>query len=289
MSQNKGEENAVAIVHRALELGVTFIDTAEGYGTEGVVGKALAGPPDRRESVILSTKVSPRSGDVRRTREQIGAAIDAGLERLQTDYIDILNLHGVGAAEYDYCVSEQLPALAAAQDAGKIRCIGITEAFAPDPQHRMLTRAVQDDCWDVMMVGFNLINQSARERVFPTTRAKGIGVLDMFAVRRALGSPTALQQLLQELSEQGKLDLARFDADAPLGFLLTSDGAAENLPDAAYRFCREEPGVHVVLSGTGSIDHLEANVASLERPPLSEASVQRLRELFAGIDSVSGN
>ena len=58
---------------------------------------------------------------------------------------------------------------------------------------------------------------------------------------------------------------------------------------AVYRFCRDEPGVHVVLSGTGSVAHLEANARSLDGPPLPSATVERLARIFARVDSVSGN
>ena len=72
----------------------------------------------------------------------------------------------------------------------KLRFIGITEGFNSDSGHDMLQRALQDDVWDVMMVGFNILNQSARERVFPTAMEKNVGILIMFAVRRALSSRT---------------------------------------------------------------------------------------------------
>jgi L-galactose dehydrogenase len=60
------------------------------------------------------------------------------------------------------------------------------------------------------------------------------------------------------------------------------------LPDAAYRFCRDEPGVHVVLSGTGNPEHLAANIASFNRPPLPEAAVQRLKHIFRNVVSTTG-
>ena len=69
---------------------------------------------------------------------------------------------------------------------------------------------------------------------------------------------------------------------------IVAASAAESLPDAAYRFCRAEPGIHVVLSGTGNQQHLEANVASILRPPLPDDVRARLIELFARVDSVSG-
>ncbi|MES2459101.1 MAG: aldo/keto reductase [Armatimonadota bacterium] len=291
MAQNKGEENAVTVVRRALDLGINFLDTAEAYGTEPAVGRALyeAGVRDR---VILSTKVSTNKDGARRTAAELRAAAEAGLLRLQTDRVDILHLHGVRDTDYDYCHDELVPALLDLRTEGKIRFVGITEAFGPDPQHKMLERAVRDDCWDVMMVGFNFVNQSARERVFAATQAKNIGVLDMFAVRRALTTLPALHELLAQMATENQLPAAAAAALAtgdPVGFLFNGPDAPENIADAAYRFCRDESGIQVVLSGTGSVDHLEANAASLTRPPLSPEHVQRLREIFQGIDTVSGN
>jgi aryl-alcohol dehydrogenase-like predicted oxidoreductase len=290
MSQGRGDDNAIAVVRRARELGINFIDTAEQYGTESVVGRALAQGGDRAQ-VVLSTKVSPRSpgSDTLRTAAELRAATEERLRVLQTDYLDILHLHGIRLIDYAYCAAELVPTLLDLKSEGKIRFLGITEAFGPDPQHRMLTEgALHDDCWDVMMIGFNLLNQSARDRIFPITKAKGIGTLDMFAVRRALSQPDAFKSLLDDLASKGELRREDFDADDPLGFL-TADSVAESVTDAAYRFCRDEPGVDVVLSGTGNTAHLDDNARALGHPPLPPAITERLRTLFAGIDSVSGN
>ena len=280
------DEQAIGIVREALALGVNFIDTAEAYGTEEVVGKALQGIP--RDSVLLSTKASARFKGQLATPEETQARVEASLQRLQTDYVDVFHLHGVAPDDYAHCAAELYPALSALRADGKLRFVGITEAFASDPQHRTLQRALEDDYWDVVMVGFNLLNQSARERVLARTREKNIGVLDMFAVRRALSRPDALRDLMRDLAEKNLVDPADFDPEDPLGFLLENNKAA-GIPDAAYRFCRWEPGVHVVLSGTGSMDHLRENAASLARPPLPEEDVERLKALFARVDSVSGN
>ncbi|HVK05984.1 MAG TPA: aldo/keto reductase [Armatimonadaceae bacterium] len=288
LAQQKGEANAVAVVRRALDLGVNFIDTAEAYGTEEAVGKALDGVP--RDSVILSTKISAGRQGQRTTPADLKARADACLARLRTDYVDVLHLHGVSAEQYDYCAETLVPALRELQAAGKVRFLGITEAFGPDPQHRALVRAIEDDCWDVMMIGFNLLNPSARERLFAVTRAKGIGVLCMFAVRRALQGGEPLRDLVRGLVAEGKVPAESLDADDPLGFLVRDDPeAAKSLTEAAYRFCRHEPGIHVVLSGTGSPAHLEENAAALLRPPLPDADRARLAALFGGVDSVSGN
>jgi aryl-alcohol dehydrogenase-like predicted oxidoreductase len=170
---------------------------------------------------------------------------------------------------------------------GLIRAVGVTEAFDSDRGHAMFGRAMSGlDCWDVIMVGFNILNQSARQRVLAAAQQRDIGVLCMFAVRSALSQPALLSKIVRQLHESDTLD-GPVDLDDPLGFA-TQDGAATSTMDAAYRFCRDEPGIHVVLSGTGSVEHLEANVDSLLRPPLPPAVRQRLVQLFARVDSVSG-
>jgi aryl-alcohol dehydrogenase-like predicted oxidoreductase len=135
------------------------------------------------------------------------------------------------------------------------------------------------------MVGFNILNQSARERVLAETRQRGIGVLCMFAVRDALSRPNKLRETVGELAREGLINADAVDLQNPFDFL---DPVADSLPDAAYRFCRAEPGIHVVLSGTGKIPHLELNVASILRPPLPDGVRARLIKLFEGLDTLSG-
>jgi L-galactose dehydrogenase len=277
------EAQSITIVRRALELGINFIDTAEAYGTEPIIGAALAGAA--RQSVILSTKKSMRDQDRLISAAELERGLDASLARLRTDYVDIYHLHGVRADQYDQAVAELMPAMLRLRDAGKIRFLGITEAFGGDTSHEMMARAVREDDWDVVMVGFTMLNQSARERVLAETQRRGIGVLCMFAVRDALSRPDKLRETINDLVRQGLLDPDALDPQNPLDFV---EQAAESLPDAAYRFCRAEPGIHVVLSGTGNAAHLEQNVASILRPPLPDSVRARLIDLFGDIDIVSG-
>jgi len=277
-SYGKSEEHSVEVVSAALAHGITFFDTSEGYGTESILGRGLRGTP--RDNVVISTKMSPRDGDAPVPASRVRSALEESLGRLGLDYVDIYHVHGLAAKHYDYAVSEFVPELLKLRDEGKLRFMGVTEAFVPDPGHEMLQRAVQDDCWD--------LNQSARDRVLAAARAKDIGVLVMFAVRRALSDPMRLSGLLADLRQRGLLDPETPAEGSSLDFLVR-DGGATSLQDAAYRFCRHEPGVHVVLSGTGNLSHLESNAASLGRPPLPPEDVARLREMFARVDDVSGN
>ena len=142
--------------------------------------------------------------------------------------------------------------------------------------------------WDVAMVGFNLLNPSARRTVFPLTAAKNVGVLDMFAVRRALSQPDRLMSLFGELIQKKVIPASAVDAADPLGFLL-EERVAATIPEAAYRFCRHEPSVHVVLTGTGNPEHLKANVEAILKPPLPQPALERLEKLFGELDSLTAN
>lgn len=287
MARGEDVHHAADVVRRALDLGVSFIDTARAYGTEEAVGEGIAG---RRDQVFLSTKASPSLGrdGALISGAELTESLEGSLRRLGTDYVDVLHLHGVRPGQYDHCAQVLVPEMKRQQAAGKIRFLGITEQFGGDTGHAMLPRALAGDHFDVIMVGFNLINPSARARVFPLTQAHDVGALIMFAVRRQLSDPAALREAVAGLIARGEVDADEIDADDPLGFL-RDHAEVGSIVQAAYRFCRHEPGAHVVLTGTGDIAHLEANLAAIQAPPLPAELQARLAVLFGKVDSVSGN
>jgi L-galactose dehydrogenase len=281
----KTEKESVELVSQALSLGVNFFDTSEVYGTEEILGKALAGAS--RRDLIISTKIPSFEGDAPLEPAKMAERLDKSLARLGTDYVDVYHLHGVRPQQYPHAARSLVPKLEKLKTSGKIRFMGITEAFESDCGHAMLEQAMRDGCWDVVMVGFNILNQCARERVLARARELDTGVLCMFALRRALSRHERLKEVIADLKARGKLGPGLSGPGSPLEFLERPD-AAESLQDAAYRFCRYEPGVHVVLSGTGNPAHLAANVRSLNRPPLPPVDLERLRSAFAAVDDVSG-
>jgi L-galactose dehydrogenase len=285
-SAGKTEDESVDLVRHALDLGINYIDTARNYRTEAIVGRAIAG---RRDEVILSTKAPAYThrGKLAKPRD-LRKMVHGSLRNLDTDVIDVFHLHGVSDYEYEYCVNELVPELERRQRRGDIRFIAISERFADDTGHSTLQRAVKDGCWDVMMVGFNLLNPSARERVFPATIEHDIGVEVMFAVRRVIGQPDEVRRVVTELEAEGRIDPKALDADDPLRFLV-HDGGATSVIDAAYRFARHEPGCHVVLTGTGDLAHLEANVRSIAAGPLPPDDLERLHVVFGHLDHLSCN
>ena len=281
-STAKSEAESIAIVRKALDAGVNFIDTAEAYGTESLVGEALRGVD--RSTVVLSTKKSYRKEI---SPALVRQGVEASLQKLQTDYIDIYSLHGVDPADYPMLRDKILPTFFDLRQEGKIRFIGVTEQFNEDKTHQMMIDSLPDDPWDVAMIGFNILNQTARQAVFPGTMARNVAVQIMFAVRRALSQRDKLIAALQELIAAGQMEPDEIDLENPLGFVL-EESDATSLVDAAYRFCRYEPGIHVVLSGTGNPNHLQANIDSLSRPPLPDAVVHKLRHLFRNASTVTG-
>lgn len=283
MSQGQGDDNAVAVVRRALELGVNIIDTAEGYGTEVNVGQAIKGIP--RENLVLCTKTGPGSAEEPRDPKGISRSVDQSLRNLGTDYIDVYQIHGARADVYLHAVNHIVPELLRIREQGKIRFIGITEGFETDTTHAMHQLSSREQCWNTLMVGFNILNTSARRTVFPYSREHGMGILNMFAVRHALISQENLRPVLKRLVDQGQVPADEVDFDNPLGFLLDE---AESLAEAAYRYCLYDPDIHVVLCGTGSIAHLEENIRSVEKGSLSQAATDRLNRIFGKVDCESG-
>ncbi len=275
------EAGAIAIVRGAIELGVNLFDTAAAYGTENVLGKAIGAVP--RDSVVICTKAPFRWSSGRADPAGIVASLDESLRQLDLDYVDVYQLHGIAPAHYDHALNELAPVLLRERDKGKFRFLGISETAPHDLNHDALHQAAQDKVWDVCMVGFSMMHQNARARVFPGTRANGVGTLLMFAVRNIFSQPGRLAATLKELAADGQV--AADLADDPLGFLV-HPGGASSVIDAAYRYVRHEPGVDVVLFGTGSADHLKTNIDSLLKPPLPEADHRRLGELFGHLVGV---
>lgn len=281
--QGKSEAESVAIVRKAMDLGVNLLDTAAAYGTEGIVGKAIKGVP--RDQVVVATKATIRDGKEMCNAEQIVASLDRSLDLLQTDYIDVFQLHAVPPARYDRVMAELVPALLREQEKGKFRHLGITETSPNDHYHETMKRVAQDLCWEVVMLGFNMMHQNARQLVFPDTIANDTGTLLMFVVRNIFSQPDYLRNTVKELVAAGELPAEMAKQENPLGFLVHERGAS-SLTDAAYRFVRHEPGVHVVLFGTGNPAHVESNIASILKPPLPKEDLDKLTKMFGHLVGV---
>jgi len=177
MSEFYGEgddDESTATIHRALELGVNFLDTSDVYGphtNEVLVGRAIA---DRRDQVVLATKFgivrdpdNPRSRGVNGRPEYVKQAAEASLRRLGTDYIDLYYQHRV---DPDTPIEETVGALAELVHEGKVRYIGLSEA-GPDT----LRRANAVHQITALQTEYSLWARDPEDAILPTCRELGIG------------------------------------------------------------------------------------------------------------------
>ncbi len=281
--RGKNKAHAVRLVRRALELGVNFIDTAHSYGTEEAVGEGIKGVP--RDDVVIGTKYHPAWDGKIHSVKTVIAGLNESLQRLDLDYVDIFHLHGVHPKYYSYVMEDVVPALMKEQDKGKFRHLGITELATVDPGHEVLIRAADEGYFDVFMMAFHLMHQTARRALFPLTQDRGIGTLIMFAVRTLFSEPGRLKRDVEDLVAAGQLPETLTGASDPLDFLLHPHGA-DSVIDACYRYARHTDGADVVLFGTSSLEHLESNLASIAKPALPEADVAKIEELFQHLEGV---
>ena len=287
------EAEAIKTVHRALDLGINLIDTAANYtGSEAILGRALKGVA--RDSFILCTKFGPTSGredgagGALKPEGEMTASLERSLQDLGLDHVDVFQLHGVSPDAYDAVRDHFLPVARRLQEQGKARFIGITETCgSSDDHHVALARALDDDVWDTMMVGYNVLTPMPEEHVLPEAKRRDVGTLIMCAVRRAIANPERLEETIGDLKRRGELAADAVPDKGPLDWLVR--GEVDSVSSAAYKFAAGHPGVSCVLTGTANQEHLEQNVAAVLGPPLPAADREKIVALFGPIRRNLGN
>ena len=281
------QAEASRLAARAIELGINFFDTAAGYSdSEVMLGHALSGVPRDRFTVATKYSYRHRSGELLSPRE-VREAVDKSLLRLQLEVLDIQQVHSLKPDDVDQVLDSQITELERVRDAGKIRFIGVTESPYADPTHEALQRAIASGRIDTVMVRCNLLAQSAERYVYPVAVAANVGVIAMIPVRRVLADPAKIRETVSGLKARELIAADVLPDDEPLGWLLR-DGV-NSYPEAAYRFAIEHSAVDTVLTGTGNLAHLEANVAAVEAGPLPGADLLRLRATFGHLDELLGD
>lgn len=249
------EPTAIAVVNRALELGITCIDTARAYHrSEERIGLALQG---KRQGVFLATKCGEHSDEPDTyydfSREGIRRSIDQSLSLLRTEQIDLLQIHWGPAEHEPQLWAETVPEMQAARDAGKVRFIG---ASCPTGK---IGQCVDAGVFDVLQVSYHLLSRAAEPGI-EQAAAAGLGIL----VRDGLGAGRLTPRV--RLALDG--DPALSGRVRPLLELLGAGqigeaAAAAKLPALALAFLRRNPAVGSVLVGTKSPDHLAEDVDAL--------------------------
>ena len=167
------EDESIATIHRAIELGITFLDTADMYGpfsNEMLVGKAIA---DRREQVVLATKFGNVRGEdgsflgVSGKPDYVREACDASLSRLGVDHIDLYYQHRV---DPETPIEETVGAMKELVDAGKVRFLGLSEA---GPETIRRAHAVHPI--SALQSEYSLFTREVEDEILPTVRELGVG------------------------------------------------------------------------------------------------------------------
>ncbi len=279
----KGEEaEQIATIHRAIELGVSFFDTADMYGpftNEMLVGKALKG---KRDSVVLATKFgNVRTEDggwlgVNGTPEYARKCIDESLKRLDTDYIDLYYLHRV---DPNVPIEETVGAMSEMVKAGKVRYIGLSEA-APET----VRRAHQVHPLTALQTEYSLWSRDPEGEIFDTVRELNIGFVSYSPLGR--GFLTGRFKKREDFNAEGDTRATghypRFweeNFDKNLHIVEAVEKVAKRLgvtpAQIALAWVMAKGKDMVPIPGTKHIKYLEENIAAAE----IELSADDIREL----------
>ncbi|MFN8193516.1 MAG: aldo/keto reductase [Nocardioidaceae bacterium] len=264
------EDEAVATIHRALDLGVTFLDTADMYGpftNERLVGRAIA---DRRDEVQLATKFgNERLPDGTRVGvnghpDYVRRACDASLERLGVDHIDLYYQHRV---DKTVPVEETFGAMKELVDAGKVRHVGISEASADTIRRAHATQPLT-----ALQTEYSLFTRDLEDEILPTLRELGIGLVPYSPLGRGIltGAITGPESFAADDSRRTGY-FPRFDDEALAANLALVDHV-KALAEAkgctpgqlALAWVVAQGDDVVPIPGTKRRSYLEENVGSLE-------------------------
>ncbi|MFD2416592.1 aldo/keto reductase [Amycolatopsis pigmentata] len=277
---NPDPEDSARIVHKALDAGINFIDTADAYAdSEEVVGKALKG---RRDDVVLATKFGrPTGGDPNHqgtSRRRIFAAVENSLRRLRTDYIDLYQVH---RADPSTDIEETLSALTDLLSSGKVRAIGTSQTLVSEiveaqwiAERRGLAR------FRTEQVAYSLLNRGIEREVLPAAQRFGMGTLiwgplgqGMLTGRVRKGERSDLRRapLLRHLNDERRIDVV--ERLIPLA-------AEAGLPmtHLAMAFVVAHPGVTSALLGPRTMEHLDDLLAGAE-VTLTDDILDRIDEI----------
>lgn len=279
-NQGTSAADRQAFIRRALDLGINFFDTAGGYGdSETYLGETLAGVP--RDSYILETKWG--GGDfLANGGITLTGSVERSLERMRTDHIEVFLFHMLDEHLYEVHRDRFYPEVLKLKEQGKIGHIGFTQTIKREPKFEGVVKALTDtpELWDVVMLKYGIMNQWAAKETLPLAKEHDIGIVNMAVVRTTLTDPVAMRARLDEWRADGTITSDVLTGDSPFDWLIHGD--VGSVAEAAYRFGMDQDPMSTVLTGTSSIEHLEDNVAALERGPLPDADAARLVDMLGG-------
>jgi len=260
------EQAALATIDRALELGVTFFDTADSYGfgrSESLLGIVLS---RARKDIVIATKVGVmRNADasLRKdfSKQHIFQAIDASLRRLRSDYVDLYQAHNPTLEQLRR--EEIQEAMDRLQEIGKIRYWGVSIS-TNDEGIEIINRG-----WGhALQVLYNALNQSPATELFPLAKQKGYGIIARVPLASGLltgkfrtNTTFPVDDVRQNFLTQKRLEEALHRVDEMKSII---GGGARSLSEAALQFVLANDAVSTTIPGARNVRQVETNVAAAE-------------------------
>jgi aryl-alcohol dehydrogenase-like predicted oxidoreductase len=286
---NADHDESIRIIHRALDAGVNFIDTADVYSrgeSEEIVGKALKG---RRDDVVLATKIHGPMGDDPNqrgnSRRWIAREVEASLRRLGTDWIDLYQIH---RPEQDTDIDETLGALTDLVRQGKVRYIGSSTFPASQiVEAQWVARDRGRERFVCEQPPYSMLVRGVEEDVLPTTLRHGMGVIPWSPLaggwlsgrwRKGAEPPssTRAQRLPARYDLGNPANQRKLDAADALGTL--ADEAGLPLIHLALAFVIRHPAVTAAIIGPRTMEQLESQLGAAE-VALDDAILDRIDEI----------
>ena len=277
------EGEAISTIHRALELGITFLDTADMYGpftNERLVGKAIA---DRRDQVVVATKFGNRRGEdgsflgISGRPDYVREACDASLERLGVDHIDLYYQHRV---DNETPIEETVGAMKELVEAGKVRHLGLSEASAATIRRAHAVHPIT-----ALQSEWSLWTRDPEAEIIPTVRELGIGFVAYSPLGR--GFLSGRIKSVDDLDEkdfrrrgprfQGENLQRNLDLVARVEDLAAEKGITAGQLALAWVLAQGDDVVPI--PGTKRVRYLEENAAAAD-VELSDDDLRRLDEAF---------
>ncbi|WP_407937002.1 aldo/keto reductase [Kineosporia babensis] len=272
---NPDHGESVRIIHRALDAGINFIDTADVYSqgeSEEILAKALAG---RRDDIVLATKAHlPMSEDPNHrgnSRRWIVRAVEDSLRRLDTDWIDLFQIHRWDpAVEHD----ETLGALTDLVQAGKIRYIGhSTFPASAIVEAQWTSQTRQRQRYVTEQPPYNILDRAVENEILPLAQRYGMAVIPYSPLatgwlsgRHRAGQQTGPTSLARQRMIADRYDMTRPENQRRLAAVEQLDDLAEEagltLIQLALAFVRNHPAVTAPIIGPRTMEHLDSQLAA---------------------------
>lgn len=280
------EEASIAALHRALDLGCSFLDTAAGYGngrSERIIGRVLK---ERKETVFVATKTPPAPGpwpptpycrdDERYSESYLRANVEERLRNLGTERIDLLQLHTWTRAWNRN--PRPFEILRKLQTEGKIRFIGLS---TPEHDQNSVIDLMRGGWLDAVQVIYNVFDQEPAAELLPVARETNVGVI----VRVVFDEGVLAGRYTKDTRfDEGDFRRGYFAGDRLERAVARTEkvrqeieGSGLTLPQAAIQFALAHPAVSTVIPGIRSVTQAEANCGVSDLAPMPEELVVRLR------------